>query len=112
MAETRRVAGVVDRDNRVGGLLLRMADTKEGREKQAQDEETRQRERALDEALDRADEAEPETAEEAEADEAEAGEADADETEAAEEVEADEDDVDADGAEQADATDQGTTTGS
>ncbi|QCC46775.1 hypothetical protein [Halobellus limi] len=36
-----------------------MADTKEGREKQAADEARRQRERALKEALARADEAEP-----------------------------------------------------
>lgn len=36
-----------------------MADTKRGRDKQARDEENRQRERALREARDRADEAEP-----------------------------------------------------
>ncbi|WP_435196403.1 hypothetical protein [Natronomonas sp. EA1] len=36
-----------------------MADTRDGREKQARDEETRQRERELEEAIDRADEAEP-----------------------------------------------------
>lgn len=40
-----------------------MADTKEGREKQAQAEERRQRARALQEALERADEAEPEPSE-------------------------------------------------
>jgi len=88
-----------------------MADTKEGREKQAQDEETRQRERALDEALDRADEAEPETAEEAEADEDEtdADDVGGDETDA---DDTDADDTDADETEQADAADQGATTGS
>lgn len=36
-----------------------MVDTKDGREKQARDEEKRQRERELEEALDRADEAKP-----------------------------------------------------
>ena len=36
-----------------------MADDKQGRDKQAHDEERRQRERELDEARDRADEAEP-----------------------------------------------------
>ncbi|WP_049929030.1 DUF5789 family protein [Halopiger goleimassiliensis] len=37
-----------------------MADTKKGRDKQADDEERRQRERELQEAIDRTDEAEPE----------------------------------------------------
>lgn len=36
-----------------------MADTKRGRDKQARDAENRQRERDIDQALDRADEAEP-----------------------------------------------------
>lgn len=40
-----------------------MADDKRGREKQAADEERRQRERALEEALERADEPEPEPTE-------------------------------------------------
>jgi hypothetical protein len=38
-----------------------MADTKDGRDKQARDEERRQRERALEGALERADEAEPDS---------------------------------------------------
>ena len=43
----------------LGAELTGMADTKEGRENQAADEERRQRERALKEALARTDEAEP-----------------------------------------------------
>ena len=45
-----------------------MADTKEGREKQADDEERRQRERELAEARDRADEPDPTTDDRAESD--------------------------------------------
>ncbi|WP_458190211.1 hypothetical protein [Haladaptatus sp. NG-WS-4] len=46
-----------------------MADTKRGRNKQARDEETRQREREIEEARERADEPEPSLDEEEETDE-------------------------------------------
>ena len=44
---------------RISFLLQRMADDKQGRDKQADNEERRQRERELEEARNRADEAEP-----------------------------------------------------